>query len=50
MDSDPDRPGHVIAAIPAGAERDSAEKALGAFPFPFTVTTAAPPILRGAPQ
>lgn len=39
MDPNPERPNHVVATISAAADRDLAEKALGAFPFPSTVTT-----------
>ena len=38
MDPDQARPNHVIATVPASADREFAERALGAFPFPFTIT------------
>lgn len=40
MHPDQTHPNHVIATVPDGADRDIAEKALGAFPFPFTIVDA----------
>lgn len=40
MDPDQARPNHVVATVPDGTDRDIVEKALGAFPFPFTIVTA----------
>ncbi|MGP4047726.1 AMP-binding enzyme [Streptomyces sp. 2A115] len=36
---DPHLPQNVIATLPAGADVDAAAKVLGAFAFPFTITT-----------
>jgi fatty-acyl-CoA synthase len=42
MDTDPDQPVSIVATIPAGSDRAAAERALGAFTFPYTISSSAP--------